>query len=643
MALATALGLILFLPWFIDHFEVVADQAQGLDEETVNASPYIWYVTWLDDILFSVGLVSFLIGSLISISQRSRRAVFLLIWFGVAFVLHSLLHRGHVRYLIPLLPSIAILSAGWLISIRSLQLRQVILWVMIIVTFMNYTLYSWHSASLPIAQAGFKPQCAGLTAKEREEYVLSCWFLYRPFELDRNANLLTIPKAIYHSYPPMKLTWPINDILDTVSKDITTSPISSTGPFYILLGAEVSGFNRVTLKYFARLRQINNQETEPLSHYGKRWESKSEHLRYLLNSNYVVIKSGYLGEAFNNIETEFNLIQEAVPSRFVFIKSFALPDGTEAKLYRQNGPLLRGFTNLKHLNSLPSSSILEDMLKLYALIDRLDPTNPYLDAAYYAGGKFYLSHQDVETAIKIYQQGTQAASSRGLSQLGLAELYLQTKKQDEALVEHQKAIQRFQDVVEKEPDNAAVWLNLAKALSHPQLAQREQQDQAITAYQQFIRLKPDNANAYIQLGNIYKEQKNQPEQAVSYYRQAVKLAPEAAWYRIFLGRTLLAVGSNEEGKRELETALLLAKDDRRIYLTLASIARKDKDWPQVIQIHEQALAQGVADVEIYLQLGDAYRVTKAQVQARNNYQKAALLAPDDPRVQKRLQIINQDK
>jgi len=88
-----------------------------------------------------------------------------------------------------------------------------------------------------------------------------------------------------------------------------------------------------------------------------------------------------------------------------------------------------------------------------------------------------------------------------------------------------KAVAFLEDAVERHPDNARLWLNLAAAyLGRLELSSRTRQEQAIEAYEHAITLDPIAPSAHYNIGLIYTEQKAW-EQAADWFQAALRANP----------------------------------------------------------------------------------------------------------------------
>jgi len=94
--------------------------------------------------------------------------------------------------------------------------------------------------------------------------------------------------------------------------------------------------------------------------------------------------------------------------------------------------------------------------------------------------------------------------------------------------------ERFlEEAVEKHPENARLWLNLAAAiLGRLETSPRYRQDRAIEAYKKAIELDPVAPSAHYNVGLIYADRKDW-DQAVRWFEDAVRANPadkDARWW-----------------------------------------------------------------------------------------------------------------
>lgn len=118
--------------------------------------------------------------------------------------------------------------------------------------------------------------------------------------------------------------------------------------------------------------------------------------------------------------------------------------------------------------------------------------------------------------------------------------------------QYTQAISQFESAAEIDPQQYAVWGNLAQAYSGA-----NQTDKAITAYEKAIALKPEEAGFHNNLGGLYVKA-GRFDQARQAFEKAATLDPgKAATYHFNLGATLVNQGAMKEAVEPLRKALEL--------------------------------------------------------------------------------------
>jgi protein O-GlcNAc transferase len=260
-----------------------------------------------------------------------------------------------------------------------------------------------------------------------------------------------------------------------------------------------------------------------------------------------------------------------------------------------------------------------------AMLETAISMEPTSSQVYQQVGKVLLPYQ-VELAQTYLEQAVKLDPQNVLAAISLAQLFRDQEKYEQALTYAQKA--EFL-ALDNETQGS---VHLEQALTYQ--AQQEP-DAARQHFLKAVELLPTNPHVHLNFARFYSEQ-GQIEQAILSYRQAITLAPNIAQVYLELGQVLLMGGHQEEATSSLMTGLSLANGDPQAYLVVGNIARQHEKWSQMAKIYEDALAHGAVNVDIYIQLGDAYKQLGQLEEAHSNYQQAARLAPDHPEVQQRL-------
>ncbi len=235
-------------------------------------------------------------------------------------------------------------------------------------------------------------------------------------------------------------------------------------------------------------------------------------------------------------------------------------------------------------------------------------------------GDVMLEHRSSELAAPYYETAINLDPINAKAHLGLARAYQRQKNYDQALEHVSKAIS-IQDpgtIGNAYFEQGFIY------------ADQENYDQAAAQILQALNVSPNNPWYQAQAGNFYMNSLQQPQTALDYYRRALELAPYNFWYDVFLGRALFATAQPAEGFEALDTALALTEDDARVYLAFGEFLTELEQWDLVVQVYEQALAQGIVDnASIYQGLGDAYKMLGNHPKALANYRWATNLTTND--------------
>jgi tetratricopeptide (TPR) repeat protein len=148
-----------------------------------------------------------------------------------------------------------------------------------------------------------------------------------------------------------------------------------------------------------------------------------------------------------------------------------------------------------------------------------------------------------------------------------------------------------------------------------ELQQQGKLDEAAEAYRALIKLKPDYFEALANLGVVLARQ-SRFEEAVASYQSALKLAPQSAPIRLNLGIAHYRAGQFEKAVEIFEPFLIERGDvvqARQLYgLSLVQLGRDEEGVKQL----EQTLDAAPPDAAVLYQLGLAYmRLGKAGFRA----------------------------
>ena len=112
----------------------------------------------------------------------------------------------------------------------------------------------------------------------------------------------------------------------------------------------------------------------------------------------------------------------------------------------------------------------------------------------------------------------------------------------------------LEEAVDRHPDNARLWLNLAAAtLGRLELSPRWRQDKAIAAYKRAIELDPVAPSAHYNVGLIHAERKDW-EEAIDWFEAAVRANPLDQDARLWLKRARQAYETSQQEASDEEAS-----------------------------------------------------------------------------------------
>ena len=226
--------------------------------------------------------------------------------------------------------------------------------------------------------------------------------------------------------------------------------------------------------------------------------------------------------------------------------------------------------------------------------------------AFELAGRLAMMTEDYEKAASHYERAQDLATENTHYQHELARAYFYVGKYQEALKRLKALVKAegdktpvwvytllgdsylslgwlgnarnaYRSAIEREPTDAGLWANLAKAA----LALREE-SRAILAARESLRLDETRLDAVLVLGYALLRNR-QARQAVDVLEQAVQGHPESVTLRCLLGRSYTAAGQTAKARRCYFAAVRLEPENplARELLAQASIRRlsETNDYP----------------------------------------------------------------
>lgn len=179
--------------------------------------------------------------------------------------------------------------------------------------------------------------------------------------------------------------------------------------------------------------------------------------------------------------------------------------------------------------------------------------------------------------------------------------------------------------VEKQPESAKAWLQMAQLLA----AQQGEQDEACQAFEKVLELEPQHHAALEGLAQLALKQ-HQPIQALQHLEQALELAPESITGLNQLARTYLELAASAKAVDAAEKAVSLAPDNQTVLDTYGSALASAFRFEEAMAVFDRLTQIAPGNFVHWNNAGNMRREMGLLEEAYRCYQKAAGLAPKNP-------------
>ncbi len=248
-------------------------------------------------------------------------------------------------------------------------------------------------------------------------------------------------------------------------------------------------------------------------------------------------------------------------------------------------------------------------------------------------------NKDWEKAAEMYKRGAEIAIPPDDYRL-----LLQRARVLRRLGELADASSALKRIIEKYPEKADAYIELGDIARN-----QEDYDQATALFQQALELAPDNYRPPMYLALVARSQQHY-EQALTFIRQALAIKPQLPELLYYQATILDALDRREEAIASMEKAVagyenppaewskLLARwqryptpeSDPAHWAAQAREAEKERDWQKAADLYQKAvdLAQGEDAYPYLLKLGYMLILNRAYEQAEQAYRQALTLKSD---------------
>ena len=277
-----------------------------------------------------------------------------------------------------------------------------------------------------------------------------------------------------------------------------------------------------------------------------------------------------------------------------------------------------------------------------------------------------LNDGQTDAALEQYKIIADANPEDAPTYLRMAEIYRKTGKFDQALDALKKAESMAQDSIEVPYNMAAVYQSQGRYDEAIQVMQgllkkTEKADasysqsdrnnravflerlgtiyrdngnnpQAVDTFRKMLTLGDENAvRGYQQIIDTYREAK-QWQQATDAAKEAVQKLPNDRGLKMVYAAQLADMGQTDQGLQQVKSMLKGTPDDREVYITLAQMYSRLKQWPEAEQALDKAEALSTKDDDksfVYFQRGATYERQKKYEQAEEMFRKVLASDPQN--------------
>jgi tetratricopeptide (TPR) repeat protein len=628
---AAVLAALIAAPWYIQNVDVFFWQAGDVRAaENFGGRPFWWYLSHFDETLLIWPWALALVG-VVTALRHPKRHWLPLAWFIGAIIIYTLVTRQHMRHLLAVLPAIALLSAQWIVDLRSAWLRRALVATTVVFQVAMFFLMSWgapvtwnQALRVPI-QNDYLPYADG-------------WF-ERPILIDPLAFL-------YNQYPPRPHRWPVHAILQRAYADLAQTDRSDQ-PVRLTLLTKIPDFGYPTFAYEAeRARRLQPEAAQALS--VEDVANGEDFLADFLDTDYALVKTGEVGVTTYRpntpvIRDAWITGDETLRQRFSVLRRWHLQDGTTAELIKRQGAPLAELSpeELQPLVGLllertPASQKalrLRQTLLAAGLLPVSSTTQqplPVDDAgAFLALSQSQINAGDNAAAEATLRRGAEQVADPTELWTALGKLLVGQGRSEEAETAFQEAIRRT-------PDDPLAILELA--VLHESLARSAMQasDQALATsywtsayegYRRTLELNPQLVRSYTGLGQYHRNATDWPA-AVAIYQQGLATLPNDPWLTLGLAQTYSESGDTDTALPYYQEALRLQPQNPFFHVQVGNAFSRSQRWDEAIAAYRAALEIDPQQHAASFALGEALERTGDTEGAVAIYRRLVEQAPD---------------
>lgn len=162
--------------------------------------------------------------------------------------------------------------------------------------------------------------------------------------------------------------------------------------------------------------------------------------------------------------------------------------------------------------------------------------------------------------------------------------------------------------------------------------------EAAEAFEQACKLEPNNTDAFLRLGNAYRDSE-QPLKAIETYQRALKLKPK--WFEALygLGVAYGMAGFPKESVIYLKESIALKADSAGAFYNLGVAYSDLGQIAEAAQAFKKATQLNPKDADNFFNLGASYQTLNRLNEAEEAFAQALLLKPEDQQARYQIALV----
>ncbi|MCK5177441.1 MAG: glycosyltransferase family 39 protein, partial [Candidatus Aenigmarchaeota archaeon] len=325
LLLLSLIGFLIASFWYVPNYDSVKSLLLGhsSDSGAIEGDPEIFTlksITWyfvglINHNIFLPFFIVFLIGLFFlikNISNNKIRTSILLLWILIPWGVFTFIRNKDIRYIMPLLPAIAIISSFWIMNLKKKTIKSLVVLSIVIIALFQFVLIT-----------------SGVSWLPHEDTIST------PI-----GDLKIYSQHVHVTHHPKAEDWKIEEILANINELNYFRPV-------ICIVPNNYRFMNSNFKYYL---ELNNYSFISKNIRTNKYEKN------LYYCDFIITKSENQGPSFTTKYIEKAMIYiDSNPlifnDTFTIFEKHSLPDSSVSKIYRRVIPrikILENKTNLKY-------------------------------------------------------------------------------------------------------------------------------------------------------------------------------------------------------------------------------------------------------------------------------------------------------